>query len=253
MTQTSGKAKRIARFLRPGQAALACFLLARSASADPVTLKWPQPDGPGTPLNVTYSYSNLLDGTFLLNNPMELRGATEEALRLWATHAPLHFIEQRDSGPVVRDLPYGAEGHPQIRIGHHPIRDLAHGYYPGDTGLCGDIVFASGIPWMIGGDRWNFLEVITHELGHALGLAHVHDEISMMNPSFPKPRFGGLGTAHLYSADVRQLQGIYGPGLGSVQPLHPAPEPATSLLIVTGLIALVRRRIAKPHRVPSAL
>jgi len=184
---------------------------------------------------------------------MELRGATEEALRLWATYAPLHFIEQRDSGPDVPDLPYGAERHPQIRIGHHAIGDLAHGYYPGDAGLCGDIVFASGIPWKIGGDRWNFLEVITHELGHALGLGHVHDEIAMMNPSFSTHRFRGLGSAHLSRADVRQLQGIYGAGLGSVQPLHPAPEPATSLLIVTGLIALVRRRIAKPDRLPSFL
>ncbi len=245
MTQSSGKAKRIARFLRPGHAALACFLLAGSASADPVTLKWPQPDGPGTPINITYSYSNLLDGTFLLNSPSELRAATEEALRLWAAYAPLHFIEQRDSGPVVPDLPYDAEGHPQIRIGHHAISDLAHGYYPGDAGLCGDIVFASGIPWMIGGDRWNFLEVITHELGHALGLGHVHDEIAMMNPSFPAHRFGGLGSAYLYSADVRQVQAIYGPGLGSVQPLDPAPEPATYLLMVSGLLGLARRRGAR--------
>jgi hypothetical protein len=244
VTQSSGKAKRIARFLRPGPAALACFLLARSASADPVTLKWPQPDGPGTPINVSYSYSNLLDGTFLLNSPSELRAATEEALRLWAAYAPLHFIEQRDSGPVVPDLPYGAEGHPQIRIGHHAISDLAHGYYPGDEGLCGDIVFASGVPWMIGGDRWNFLEVITHELGHALGLGHEHDETAMMNPSFPTNRFGGLGSAYLYSADVRQLQAIYGQGLGSVQPLHPAPEPATYLLILSGVLGFARRRVA---------
>src|SRR5690349_17661134 len=54
------------------------FLSAVPAAADPVGLQWAQPLGRGTPVYVTYSYSNLLDGTFLLTSPDELRAATEE-------------------------------------------------------------------------------------------------------------------------------------------------------------------------------
>jgi hypothetical protein len=222
---------------------LGFVLFASPVSADPVGLKWSQPQGLGTSIDITYSYANLLDGTFFLITPSELRAATEEALGLWASYAPLHFIETRDSGPSVSDQPYAAAGHPQIRFGHHVSSDIAHGFYPGSDGLSGDVHFASGVPWTIGdGGHWNYLEAVTHELGHALGLGHELGEIAVMNPSFPSPRFDGLGSAHLYPADIRQLQSIYGAGIGSVEPLGATPEPATSLLVLTGVVALAHRR-----------
>jgi hypothetical protein len=211
-----------------------------------VGLQWPQAGGAGSPVYITYSYSNLLDGAFLLATPAELRAATEEALGLWAAHAPLHFIEQPDSGPRPEDLSYSADGHPQIRIGHHVMPELAHAYYPGDDGLAGDVHFASGIPWTIGIGHWNFLEAVTHELGHALGLAHELDEDAIMNPSYPSHRFDGLGSAFLFPGDIRSLQAIYGSGIGSVQPLDPTPEPATCLLVGAGLAALVHARRRRP-------
>jgi hypothetical protein len=249
--QSSGTVKRVARFLRPERVIFALLLMAGSAAADPIPLhQWPQPVD-GDPVYISYSYSNLLDGTFLLASPAELRSATEEALRLWARYAPLHFIEQPDSGPAVSDSEYAAAGYPQIRIGHHDIQDLAHAYFPGDDGLAGDVHVASGVPWSIGEGHWNFLETITHELGHSLGLIHENVEPAIMNPSYPSHRFHGLGTAYLYSSDIRQLQAIYGRGSGSVQPLAPAPEPATWILLSAGLAALARARRKTLSRSPQ--
>ncbi len=220
---------------------LGFLLFARPTAADPVHFdSWSRSDS--GPIYITYSYSNLLDGTFLLISPTELRQATEEALRLWANHAPLHFTERIDSGPAVSDSAYTAGSHPQIRIGHHVSADLAHAYSPGQDGLAGDVHVASGVPWSVGTGHWNFLETITHELGHSLGLSHEHVEPAIMNPSYPTHRFGGLGTAHFYPSDIRALQAIYGSGTGSVTPLAATPEPATYLLVAGGLALVAHAR-----------
>ena len=115
-------------------------------NADPIGLQWSQPHGKGTSVVITYSYANLFDGTFLLITPRELRAATEEALGVWASFAPLHFVERPDSGPRVSDQPYAADGHPQIRFGQHDFSEIAHGFYPGAGGLSGDVHFASALP-----------------------------------------------------------------------------------------------------------
>lgn len=218
------------------------FLLARPAAADPVPLaQWPQ-QAHGDPVYISYSYSNLLDGSFLQVSRAELRQATEEALRLWATYAPLHFRERPDSGPAVSDESYDATGHPQIRIGHHMVSEVAHAYFPGQDGLAGDIHVASGVPWSVGTGHWNFLETITHELGHSLGLLHDPVEPAIMNPSYPTHFFAGFGTSRLFPRDIRNLQALYGAGTGSVTPMAPTPEPATCLLVAGGLILLARMR-----------
>jgi len=231
------------------------FLSITPAAADPVGLQWPQPHGLGTPVYLTYSYSNLLDGTFLMVSPEELRAATEEALNLWASYAPLYFIEVPDAGPPVSDLDYSGTNVPQIRIGHHDSPDLAHAFFPSGDGLSGDVHIATGVPWTIGDGNWNFLEAITHELGHSLGLAHELNEPAIMNPSYPFYRFSGLGTSFLFPSDIRAIQSVYGAGSGSVQPLDLTPEPATDLLVAVGIVTFAfpryrrgsRARLARVH------
>lgn len=253
MILSSGNEKRTTRFCLAGAVIVAFVLFATPVTADAIRLGspqpegWPQPHSKGSSITITYSYANLLDGTFLVITPAELRAATEEALGLWASYAPLHFIERPDSGPAVSDQPYAADGHPQIRFGHHELSsEVAHAFYPGSEGLSGDVHFSADIPWTVGNGRWNYLEAVTHELGHALGLVHELDEIAVMNPTYPSHRFDGLGSAHLYPADIRQIQRIYGGGIGSVHPLNATPEPSSSLLVLTGLAALARYR--RRHR-----
>lgn len=233
----------ISLFVLRGTLLCAFCALGAPAESDPVGPKWPQPGGLGSDVFVTYSYSNLLDGSYRLLGAAELRSATEEALQLWAAFAPIHFIEQADSGPEPSDTSYAPGDHPQIRIGHHPMDELAHAYYPdGLDGLGGDIHFDPGIPWTIGSGHWNFLEAIAHELGHAVGLPHEFTRNAIMNPSYPQQRFHGLGSAFLLPADIAAIQALYGVGQGFVQPIHPVPEPAALLLFSTALAALARAR-----------
>jgi len=218
--------------------------LAIPVAADPITLL-PSPTtvGRGETKVITYSYSNLLDGTFLLMNPEQLRAATEEALGLWASFGQLRFVEVIDSGPAPSDFSYTAGTTPQIRIGHHPLAVAAHAYFPNaDDGLGSDVHFDSGGAWNLNGGPWNFLEAATHELGHAIGLQHELERIAIMNPFYPQQRFSGLGTSFLYAADIEQLQSLYEPGRGSVTPLAPTPEPGTLMLAAAGLALLACRR-----------
>lgn len=191
---------------------------------------WPDLD-PTTPgFQLTYSYSNLLDGGLRGGLSAEdLIAATEEALGLWASVAPLHFQEVVDSGPLPPsdEEDYPAADHPLIRIGYHIIDGdfgvLAHAYYPVRTdGLAGDVHFDNG-------DRWgtapsaaaiDILEVMLHELGHSLGLGHETLNTAIMNPFYGE-HFSGLGTGFLFDDDIAGIQEIYGVGVGSVTPLKP--------------------------------
>jgi hypothetical protein len=203
-----------------------------------------QPDGPGSPVTLTYSYSNLLDGNLPGGlSPIQIRSAVEEAMGLWASAAPLHFVEVVDSGPTPNGAQYAKGDHPDIRFGHRYIDGqggendvLAMGYLPiggGSLGLDGDVHFDQGNTWSVGAQAgaFNLLYVATHELGHALGLGDTlmpsqGGVPAVMNAAYTE-MFGGLGSGFLHPDDVAGIQAIYGAGAGSVTPMSaisPTPK-----------------------------
>jgi Matrixin/PEP-CTERM motif len=230
------------------------LLLADVAHAD--SFRWPQPGGPGTPVVLTYSFSSLLDqGLSGALTETDIRASTAEAFGLWSHYAPLHFIERSDSGPPPSDTEYAAGTHPDIRIGYQFIDDettLAHAFLPFDTdesGLAGDIHFntTSAYAWSVGAGfpTIDFLEVITHEIGHSLGIGHILYADAIMQP-YIDHRFRGRGTAYLLEPDILAIRSLYGSGVGSVQPM---PEPSTMVLLATGLaVALLGRRRVRRHQ-----
>ena len=156
----------------PGDA----FVLAGTATPtafDPMT-KWSQPGGLGSPITITYSYSNLLDGRIGLDAGT-IKATIQEALSRWAAVAPLRFVEVTDSGPAPSTSEYIQGNSAMIRFGHlsidGPSNILAYGYYPGYSGLAGDILFDDSEKWSTNPNAGHdLLEIAEHEIGHALGL-----------------------------------------------------------------------------------
>lgn len=210
-----------------------------------------------SPVTVTYSYSNLLDGG--LDVPAwKLRAAVEEGLGVWARYAPLRFVEVPDAGPMPQqgDPQYSATGMPRIRIGHHYIdgavspNAIAHAYFPLSSGLGADVHFDDANSWSVGPDPTRQLDILytfVHEMGHVLGLSHEaappSGNLAIMNAIYPLGHevYSGLGTAFLYPDDIAGVQSVYGAGLGSVTPL---PEPASMTLMLAGVSVLLKRRRA---------
>ncbi|MDZ4687138.1 MAG: matrixin family metalloprotease [Planctomycetaceae bacterium] len=186
--------------------------------------KWPQPGGLGTPVPITYSYSNLLDGSLSVSN-VQLKAAVEEALSVWAAEAPLIFTEIPDTGPLPTDAEssYPAGITPNLRFGHHTMDGasgvLAHAYFPSSVtdGLPGDLHFDSAENWDIAPSpgKIDFLEVALHEIGHTLGLGHQNPPpTAIMNPFYGE-RFSGLGSAFLFQDDIDGIKSIYVTGAPS--------------------------------------
>lgn len=219
--------------------------------------QWPQPGGPGSPVTLSYSFENLLDGSLRGPDGVSLDGSlirtsVEEALGLWASVAPLHFVEVPDDG-----LSYaaGAREYGQLRFRHVYINGpdppppadpvaKARAYFPSGGGsLAGDVEFDRGDPWQQSGTLSvpDVLGAAIHEIGHTLGLGHTNVEDANMYWIFH--RFSGPGSGELFPDDIAGVRAIYGAGLGSVRPLAAVPEPVGGgTLLMAMLLILCGRR-----------
>lgn len=182
------------------------------ASFSASDFKWSQPGGLGSSVDITYSYTNLLNGNIKGLDSAQIQTAIEEAFGVWSSVAPLNFTEVE------------VNSNSQILIGSDAIdgrgNTLAFAYFPTN----GDITFDNGETW----SENLFLETAVHEIGHSLGLYHENSTDAIMNPSI-KNRYNGLGSAFLLSDDIQGIRNMYGSGQGSVKPLNdtlePEPEP----------------------------
>lgn len=243
---------------------VACLVTGRRADAyTTVGGQWPQPGGDGTPLTVTYSYQNLLDGGLKMPNgqplpPSLIRDSIEMAFGLWSSVVPIHFVEVPDDGKQ-----YGlSTKFGQIRLRHVYINGpdppdpappiaKAQAYYPFGGDGAGDVEFDDSDPWQEFGTLHvpDILGAATHEIGHTLGLGH-SDEVGA-NMYWIFRRTQGLSDALLLPDDILGIRSIYGAGVGSVTVL-PVPEPATWIMLTATLWALLTSRPCRAVPTPRS-
>jgi hypothetical protein len=198
------------------------------------------------PFTIRYSYVNMFDGGMKMpdGNPLPnslIRASIEEALNVWATAIPVHFIEVPYPAPAdLRFQHYRING-PDPPGG--PPTTKALSACVGFDKFC-DISFDDGDPWQEAGElpKPDVLGATIHEVGHFLGLEHSADPTANMYPTFQ--RTTGLGTGKLFADDLAGIHFLYGSGTGSVTSAS-VPEPATGLV---GTALLAAFAFARPRR-----
>lgn len=169
--------------------------------------------------------------------PAGFLSVVEGSFAAWSAVANLTFIQVADDGAAFNAATTSGD----IRLGGHfmdgPNGVLAHGYYPPSNGdsAAGDIHLDTSDTWRLGfvDPGFDLFQVLTHELGHALGLDHSLVANSLMNASYTENFWGPQAD------DIAGMQALYG---GPIS----VPEPGTWTMLTAGLVLVGwgRRRAA---------
>ena len=170
--------------------------------------------------------------------PAGYLSVVQAAFGAWSAVANISFSQIADDGAAFN----AATNSGDIRLGGHAFDGvfgtLAHGYYPPVNGntAAGDIHFDIAETWVLSlpEDGFDLFNVLTHEIGHAIGLNHTLVAGSLMN-AFYTEAFSGP-----QADDIAGAQFIYG-----AAPQIDVPAPASALVFVFGLAGLgwARRQI----------
>jgi len=145
----------------------------------------------------------------------------ENAFSVWENVCDLKFERVFDGSQVMNiafltdDEKQNAEINCPYKLNNKKSGTLAHGFYPGDSTLSGDLHFDN--------ERWsdlktvsedgqnNLFSVAVHEIGHCIGLFHNAEDKNSIMRSFYKPGFSAKNKNEILSkSDIRTVQEMYG-------------------------------------------
>ncbi|XP_054768587.2 72 kDa type IV collagenase-like [Lytechinus pictus] len=149
----------------------------------------------------------------------QYRNAIEEAFRLWSNASPLTFreVNRRDSADIdIRFVSgFHQDEHPfdgPMGVVGHPVIEEMYESRVVRIDVDSDELFSFD-----SADGINLLQVMVHQIGHALGLGHSSDHDSIMSPCV-KPYIPNFT---LTETDIAGIQSIYGLPNSPVDPISP--------------------------------
>lgn len=163
----------------------------------------------------------------------------EKAFKLWEENSNLKFTrltlptQKPDITITVvaksHSFRYNCQGSQKCPF-KFDVGELAHAYFPEDEGGCREIHLDIAENWYYGVDgnlennQISFLMVLTHEIGHTLGLSHSDVESAIMFPWYSQT------IKSLDEDDKMALEALYGsktPSTTSTATLPSEPTPTT--------------------------
>jgi len=116
---------------------------------------------------------------------------------------------------LTDDEKQNAEINCPYKLNNKKSGTLAHGFYPGNSTLSGDLHFdnerCSDQKTVSGDGKFNLFSVAVHGIGHCTGLFHnTEDKYSIMQPIY-KPGFSVKNKNKILSeSDIKTVQEMYG-------------------------------------------